>query len=299
MYLFIINPASGNGRAFDKWSELQMMLRNKKIDYQFHICSSIVATNEFIERQCKLMTIKAIVIIGGDGTTHSVIQHLPYKNIPIAILPAGSGNDICRNFGLTNDTKTFIEKLFIADSEKVDVISVNGKIGLTVVGIGLDAMIGERADHSLYKKWLNMFNIGRFAYPIAAIFELLTFTPFQAKLLVDRQYIPTSKAWLIACGNTKKYGGGLKICPTADPANGKLALTLLDGAHRAKVLFSLFPQLLIGKTIQQKEVTYLSGKQFHIQTDRIIPVVIDGEILPTDNITIEILPQALQIIKTV
>ena len=45
-------------------------------------------------------SIKAFVVIGGDGTVSSILQHLAETKIPLAVLPAGSGNDVARNFGL-------------------------------------------------------------------------------------------------------------------------------------------------------------------------------------------------------
>ena len=104
--------------------------------------------------------------------------------------------------------------------------------GITVAGIGMDAKIGMRADRSNYKRLLNKINRGADAYTIAAIIELLTYKPFNGNLYIDGNLAIESDLWLIASGNVKMYGGGLIICPYADPTDGLIDITLLHNAKR-------------------------------------------------------------------
>lgn len=298
MYVFIINPTSGKGSALAIWHDIESILIARKVQYEKHICVSSQKTRMYMIEKSASQPIKAFVVIGGDGTISSVLQQLAVLNIPLAVLPAGSGNDVARNFGLVAEPEQFIEKLIAGNSVKVDLLYVNGIYGMTVAGVGMDAKIGIRADRSIYKRWLNKFNRGADAYTIAAIIELLTYKPFRGKIYMDGILIPQSDLWLIAGGNLRMYGGGLVICPDADYRDGLIDATILHDAKRWKVLSRLFPGLLKGEPVIAKEVTYLKGKEMLIEGDRILPYVIDGEIYYSEKIHLSIRPKVLQLIVT-
>ncbi|MCG7345276.1 YegS/Rv2252/BmrU family lipid kinase [Sporosarcina sp. ACRSL] len=298
MYIFIINPTSGKERAFTIWQEIEEMLLARNVEYETHICVSSDLTRKYMKEKMETTFIKAFVVIGGDGTINSVIQQLAHTPIPLAVLPAGSGNDVARNFNLVTDPDCFVKKLLVGKCVSIDLLKVNGLYGLTIAGVGIDAKIGNRADKSIYKKWLNKINRGSVAYTIAAIIELLTFTPFRAKLFVDGQLVMESNLWLAASGNVKMYGGGLVICPNACPTDGMMNVTVLHEAKRLNVLLRLFPLLLKGKPIIAKEVSYLEGKEIVIEGERMLPSIIDGEFFHSKKIKIAIQRKALNLILT-
>ncbi len=298
MYVFIVNLDSGRGQAARLWNETEDILQQRHIDYHVLISSSERAAQSFIAAQQQLHTLKAIAVIGGDGTMGSVIQSIAKTPIALAILPAGSGNDTARMFKLTTDPAQFIEQLVAHQTTAIDLLHINGRYGITVAGIGLDAMIGKRVNQSWYKPFLNKLGIGSFAYTIAAILELLTFQAFSSNVTIDNEHYPLNAAWLIACGNTASYGGGLVVCPQASPTDGLLNLTMLHDVGRVKILLQLFPALLRAKPILRKGVTYIKGKEIAIQTNRPIAVIVDGEIITSTPLVITIQKQALQLVLT-
>ena len=280
------------------WNKVRKILLSKNIPFETHICASPELTSNYMTKKIASQSIKAFVVIGGDGTVSSVLQQLAGTNIPLAVLPAGSGNDIARNFDLITDPDRFVAKLIDGQSKLVDLLVVNGIYGITVAGIGLDAKIGMRADRSIYKRWLNFVDRGADAYTIAAIIELLTFKSFHGKLLVDGRLVIESDLWLVANGNVKMYGGGLVICPYADSSDGQINITILQDAKRWKVMVNLFPRLLKGNPVIAKEVNYLTGKEISFEGDRVLPYIIDGEVFHSDKIQLSIRPKALQLIST-
>lgn len=298
MLLFIVNPASGNGRALLHWQQIQTFLDQKNVDYQMHLCIDIETTQRTIKEFINAYTLEAVVVIGGDGTINGVVQVLANREIPLAVYPSGSGNDICRNFQLFNEPILFVERLMERKIVSIDLLRVNELYGMTVAGIGLDATIGGRAEQSTYKKWLNKVNKGAFAYTVAALIELMVFKPFSGHVKIDDSSYDFSKLWLLAIGNCSTYGGGMVICPDAKPTDGMLHLTILHNATRQKIITTLFPALLRGKKIHQKEVSYQSARCFSIEADRNIPIVIDGEIHIADKYAITIEQGALQLLLT-
>ena len=69
----------------------------------------------------------AIVSVGGDGTSHEVINGLFYrpdkKKIPIAFLPNGTGNDFCINLSLENIDQG-LDYIIKGDLIKTDIFRV-------------------------------------------------------------------------------------------------------------------------------------------------------------------------------
>ncbi|MFJ7935871.1 diacylglycerol/lipid kinase family protein [Sporosarcina sp. NPDC096371] len=298
MYVFIVNPLAGKGQASLLWDETEKILQQRNIDYRVLISSSESDAQNFMLEILQSYTIKTIAVIGGDGTTGSVIQSIAKTTTALAILPAGSGNDTARMFRLTRQPSRFIDQLVAHQITTIDLLHVNDRFGISVVGIGIDAMIGQRVNQSWYKPFLNKVGIGSFAYPIAAVLTLLFFRPFSGSVTIDGANYKLGIAWLIACGNTSSYGGGLVVCPQALPTDGVFNLTMLHDVGRMKILFRLFPELLRGQPILRKGVSYIEGKELVVQTDRAVSVIVDGEVVTSTPLRIAIHERALKLVVT-
>lgn len=242
--------------------------------------------------------VKAIAVIGGDGTLNAVLPDLVHSNTAIALLPAGSGNDIARMFGLTKNPRLFVEKLLAEKPKMLDVLKVNNSFGLTVSGVGLDAQIAGRAAKSFYKKPLNKVGAGGLSYKLSALETILRYKPFKSTVTIDNDKYVSDHTWMIACGNTSLYGGGLVICPYAHPIDGVLDVTLVHSVKRSRLLFQLFPLLMKGEPVLRTGVTYKKGKNITIQTSRPVPVMIDGESIGMTPAAVSIHEKAINMIIT-
>ena len=298
MYLFIVNLQSGNRNTFASWREIENLLIKQHTPYKMLSSHSEEETKLFIAESLLNYELKALVVIGGDGTINSVIQQLAETTVPLAIFPTGSGNDTARVFQLTSNPKDFVVKLLEGKTTSIDLLNVNGQYGITVAGAGLDSAIGKQVDQSFYKPIFNKLGIGSFSYIIAAIITLLTFKPFNGRLTIDDDVTQLTNAWLIACGNTASYGGGLNICPHALPTDGFLNITHLHNSNRLNVLFRLFPKLLRGGPVMKKGVFYNVGKEITIETNRPISAIVDGEIITSTPLHITVREKALQLLLT-
>lgn len=297
MYLFIINPISGNGKALPLWHDIEKKIQSK-INYKAILSKSEKESRNFIVQQRKINDIKVIVIIGGDGTVNSVIQEIAGAHLPLAIFPTGSGNDTSRMFRLTGNPDHFVKKLIENRTTTLDLLKVNDRYGISIVGVGIDATIGERVNQASYKPFLNKLKLGSFIYTIAAVLVLFKYKTFASKIIIDNEEFSLRNTWLTAIGNTTSYGGGLVVCPAASPTDGILNITMLNNVGRLTVLLRAFPALLKGRIIHGKGVTYKTGKEITIQTSRPINVVIDGEVILTTPLHIRVKKSALTLVLT-
>ncbi|MGG0644471.1 YegS/Rv2252/BmrU family lipid kinase [Sporosarcina gallistercoris] len=298
MYAVIVNPFSGRENATQLFQQVEHLLKQHDMQYKALLSDSKDATHNFLEMLLESCALSAVVVIGGDGTSGSVTEFASMYHIPLAILPAGSGNDAARAFGLSGNPVVFVRKLRDFSIRPVDLLNVNGNLGLTIAAAGVDADIGEKANRSFYKLLLNRIGLGGFVYPIAAIHTLGIFSPFEVNLSIDNKPYYWSRTWLIAAGNTPSYGGGLRVCPEALTDDGLLHITVAHSASRFSLLLRLFPKLLQGNPIRSTSITNFTGIDLTLQASRNILLILDGEPIYSPIFKIRIQPKSLKLVDT-
>ena len=296
--LFIINHRAGNGKGLEKWREIEHELLAMNVPYEALLCTSAEETKRQLTRKIKEAPIQTVGVIGGDGTVHSVLQVIANTTIGLAVFPTGSGNDIANMFRLTTKPKSFVQQLLKRTVQVVDLLEVNGHFGLTVSGVGLDATIGQLVNEAPYKKWLNRMKLNSLSYIIGVLHAVVISKPFQAKITLNGETTTYENTWLIACGNTQFYGGGLMICPTADPTDGRFNTTIFHTLPKLLAFTKIFPALLRQKIIHESGVTYEEGSSVYIETNPPMPAMIDGEIVTETPIHIQLHARALRLYMT-
>lgn len=292
MYLFIINKQSGNG--FQVWEKLIPLLTEMNVEYKTYFISKKEQLQNF-KTEIKSLHIKAIVIVGGDGTVHHILPFIEETSLPIGIIPAGSGNDFARALKIPKNSSLALKKLLQGKIKQVDIIYVNGKPCTTVVGVGFDAVVTDITNRSNIKQWLNKLKIGKFSYVVGVLRALFSFKPNEVVITIDGKKKTYPHIWLIAIANTPFYGGGLKICPSAEETDGILNICIADSLSKWEVLM-LFPLIFLGKHTIHQGVTFSTGKKIEISTNQPLLVQADGEVLGTTPVSITILKQKLNII---
>ncbi len=174
----------------------------------------------------------AIVIFGGDGTIHRHLPALVRLQLPVLVVPAGSGNDFARALHL-HSTGDSLKAWRNFESGKVQPCTIDlGVIRATaspeieryfccVAGCGLDSIAARRANQM--PRWLR----GHGGYALALLPALLNLPAFPIRLTRwngdEENRDETSRPTLLAAfANTQFYGDGMRIAPQADPADGKL-----------------------------------------------------------------------------
>jgi diacylglycerol kinase (ATP) len=251
-----------------------------------------------------------IVIFGGDGTVHHHLSTLVELDVPVLIVPCGSGNDFARSLGLHNlqdslaawhsftagagNVRT-VDLGVIRPITKPGVISIRsaGKhchLFCCVAGVGLDVQITRRANS--LPKWLRPHG----GYGLSAPREFLRFKPFPMKLSpnghVPGNFHPTT---LAAVANTPSYGGGMKIAPYAKLDDGKLDVCVVRAIDKFS-LFRLFPTVYFGRHLNSSKVEYAQTDATRIDTESPTDVYADGEYVCQTPVEFGVAPNVLQVI---
>jgi len=287
----LVNPDAGRGRGVSRADAAISGLRDLGIDPVVHTGSSAEESRQLVSAAVAAKP-DALVIVGGDGTLASIVDVLTGSGVPLVLVPAGTGNDLARSLGIPFGSD---EAVSLAVSAVANGVTRSMDVGeavcpdgssrfLTVAALGFDALVSERTNRLRWPR-------GRARYYLALVIEVLRLRPTRFTLRVDDGTSTVSDGTLIAIGNTRTYGGGMPICPDADPHDGLLDITHIGPVGRFR-LIRLFPRLLGGTHVRLSEVTTMRGAEVEVSAPGLI-VYADGERIGTGSARIGVLPGAL------
>lgn len=230
--------------------------------------------------------VDSLVVVGGDGMVHLGAQAVADRDVPLGIIPAGTGNDTARALGIDRKSPVAAADVVVAGGcRTVDLGEVDGHVFSTVLAAGFDSLVNERANRMRWPR-------GQMRYNIATLAELRVFAPIQYTLgLDDTEH--ELEAMLVAVGNGPSYGGGLRMCEGADLTDGLLDVVVIKPLGKAE-LMAVYPRLFRGT-----HVTHRSFERHRVRTVRIdAPGVVayaDGERLGPLPMTVSARPGALRV----
>lgn len=275
-YLFIANPIAGRGRTKNLLSEIKEYLINKNIDYKL-IETSKSGDIELIVNKEK-SNFDRIIVIGGDGTIHELINSKIIIDKVLGVLPTGSGNDFAFTLGLKKNLKYDLEtvldnKTIMLDVGYAEVTEFSGNhfsfLFANSLGIGFDAEVAASVKKIKFLRGLLLYLIGVFKTLMHYNYRFLNIDTKEAKL--------NEKIFMISIGNGKTAGGGFKLTPLANPIDGKFDVCVVKKISKFKVL-RILPLAVFGKHISNKSVVYFKTNEIKVTSDKPIYVHADGEI---------------------
>ncbi|WP_088103514.1 diacylglycerol/lipid kinase family protein [Halalkalibacter urbisdiaboli] len=292
MYGFIVNPYSGNGKALKKWTMIEMILQEQDIAYQVVISHKKDDVSIFIEQiKNTLENIKAVVVLGGDGTLHEVVNHLAGTSLPFKVIPTGSGNDFARSRGISKNVRKELESLLTSEKQWSDLMKIGNRYCLTVIGLGFDGMVAKVTNEMKLKRWF-----GRLSYVLSVLKVLHSYKPSTLKVTLNENQKVVENVWLIAVANHPYYGGGMKICPEASSEDGKLDVCIVHGLSKLKLLL-LFPRVFNGSHVAKDGVEYHQVDSIKVDSDEPLFIHGDGEMIGKTPAQISIQRQGCYILS--
>ena len=284
----IVNPIAGNNKCMRSIPDLTSRLLERGIthdlkvsQYQGHVTQLALQAKE---RGCK-----RIIVCGGDGTINEAIHALVDSEVKLGVLPLGTGNDFARTLGIKEDLDFACNVLRDEKVRKVDLVKVNDdKYYGSVGGIGFDAEVASWANR--YKQ----FAPGATIYLLAILAKLFTYK-FKKVSITHDTGNHTGEILMATIGNTNWYGGGINITPAALMDDGILDICIVQKIHKLKLLL-FFPSALKGNHARFSEVKLYRTKKISITSETPLQLLGDGEILGETPVSLEVVPQALNVI---
>ena len=304
-WFVIVNPVSGGGKGLDDFPKISHLLRETGIEHdpaftehRYHATELAV---EAINRGYR-----KIIVVGGDGTLNEVVNGLfiqkqcEPKDILLAVIAVGTGNDWVRTFGIPRNYSAVIRAIKEGCSYLQDV----GKVTYTeskyeqtrymanVAGLGFDAYVIKIFNHLKLKGYK-----GKWLYIYSLIKGYFSAKPAGTSIEVDGNVIYNKLLFSLAVGICRYNGGGIQQLPRAVANDGLLDLTIIRPVHWWHVIFRA-ARLFNGKIYSIGHVQHAQGKVVKITSAPHIPIEMDGELQGETPVTISVVPQAIKVVVT-
>ncbi|MCV7281387.1 diacylglycerol kinase [Mycolicibacterium flavescens] len=287
----LTNPASGHGSAPHAAERAVAQFHRRGVDVVAIAGTDAAHARKLVEGALE-RGMDALVVVGGDGIISLALQVLAQTGIPLGIIPAGTGNDHAREFRIpTRDPEAAADVVVDGAATTIDLGRIRAADGTqkwfgTVMAAGFDSLVTDRTNRM---RWPH----GRMRYNLAMVAELSKLRLLPFRLSFDGEEV-TTELTLAAFGNTRSYGGGMLICPDADPTDGLLDVTMVASASRTK-LIRLFPTVFKGTHTALDEVRTARAKTITVDSPG-INAYADGEYMCPLPVEVSAVPGALRIL---
>jgi YegS/Rv2252/BmrU family lipid kinase len=214
--------------------------------------------------------VDVVLASGGDGTVTACAEGVAGSGVPLAVLPAGTGNLLARNLGLPLALDQALAVGLTGRDRRLDVGNANGHPFVAMAGIGFDAMLLDSTGEPLKKR------LGWVAYAVSGLRHLRA-RPVRATLRADGGRVLRRRASGIIVGNVGALQGGLALLPGAEPDDGVLDLMVLTARGWSGWL-ALSMDVMLRRT-RTSRVARSEFRELRVQLDRPQLWELDGEVM--------------------
>lgn len=288
----LTNPAAGVGQADRSARRAVDRLRARGLDV-VDVAGNDPHDAVRIARTALEKQPDALVVVGGDGMIRLAIQVMAGQDVPLGVIPAGTGNDVAREFGLPrNAPEAAADVIADGHSAPIDlgrITTVDGerKYFATIMATGFDSLVNDRANRMRWPR-------GKSRYTVAMLAELAGLRPLPFRLELADGTVVERDLTLAAIANTRSYGGGMRISPDADPTDGLLDITLVATMARSK-LVRFFPSVFSGKHVRHDEVELLRARSVRVACPG-INAYADGDFVSALPVQVDVLDAGLRLL---
>lgn len=296
-YAVVLNLNAGRGLAAREWPRLAAELRARHLPFEV-ICEP--SGPAALARVQALPLDVAVLAVGGDGTVGALLPAFAFTNRPLGLVPLGSGNDFAGMLSLrAGDFGTALGRLALpprrVDALRVTILAGEGAgrshLLLNGLGMGFDAQVAAL----LGRAPARLPGFGRYVWAALAALRELTLTPVTVEVDGERLYAGPSA--LTAVMNGTRYGGGFRISPESDPADGQLN-TLASGPLTHLQLLALMGRVLLGRHLGHGQVYHRAGRVVSVIWRQPMSLHLDGDRAGrVTSLQVEVLPQAVTLLN--
>lgn len=212
---FIVNTRIGSNRIATFTRALLLHLAD--IKHEVHLTEYAGHATE-LATKAVAENASMVIAVGGDGTVNEVLQVLAKSNIPMAIVPTGSGNGLARHCGIPTNIYKAVELIVQGKLEKIDVGRCNHTYFISNAGIGYDAFICNKIKKNKSR--------GLKMYVWEVCKNYFSYSPKTYKITIDEK-VYTHHAFFLNIANGKEFGYGFKIAPDASLQDGWLDVIIV------------------------------------------------------------------------
>jgi diacylglycerol kinase (ATP) len=232
---------------------------------------------------------RLIVAWGGDGTVNEVATELAFGAVPVAIVPAGSGNGLARELHVPRDPARALVAAIRTPARPMDIGEIGGRLFVNIAGIGFDAHVASRFNEPANR------GRGFSTYIAIAVRAMTSYAPARYAITTSDAHLE-ALAVLVTVANSAQFGNGARIAPGACVDDGLLDLVIMEERSRVVTMCHL-PRLFNGTIHRMPGCTMRRIAEATITCDAPMTFHVDGEpIAGGHQVAVRVHPGALQVV---
>ena len=293
-HIFIINPHSGKGNWLEELeANIEQAAAEAGITPEIFKDPDRDATIAFMRRAAESGEPVRIYACGGDGTVFNAVNATyGHKNVQIAVVPYGSGNDFIKLFG-QKDALRDIRRHIHGTPHWIDAIECGEDVSVNIVSMGFDAEVN--AKQATTKKIPLVGGPAGYNLALLSCIAKKFYSKFTVQ--IDDEPPVTGEFAFAIGGNSRWYGGGFKACPKALPDDGLMDCITVSRAVSKLKMITMIGTFKKGEYLDDPEwlkfTRFTRGKVIRVHSDTPAAVNIDGEIRMATDVTFELKEKAV------
>jgi len=235
-----------------------------------------------------------VLACGGDGTVGEVVRGLLGSDVPMGLLPAGTGNDFARTLGLPLTPVEAALALQTCRPVPIDLLVVRTDDGETHVGLNA-AVGGDPADATGQLDQQTKRALGPLAFVLGTMEAVGAPNEHDVTIVLSDGHRECGPAVGVVVANGRTVGGGVRVAPYADPADGLLEVSVVRVGQLADYA-TLAARSVVGEAIEDPLVEHWPARWVEVSAEPPMPFNLDGELIGTTPLRIELKPGALNVL---
>jgi YegS/Rv2252/BmrU family lipid kinase len=282
----VFNPATGGGHTSGRKRDTQQALEAAGLDVLW-LETTPEDPGQGLTAKAVAEGVDLVMAQGGDGTVMACVTGLAGTDVPLAVLPGGTGNLLATNFDIPADLEAAVDVALHGDRVRLDVAATDDDRFVVMGGIGFDAAMLRDANPKLKE------HLGAVAYVLSG-FKHLRRRATRFRLRLDDRPPLERTGQGVLVGNLGRLQGGLPVMPDARADDGLLDVAVLQTRTVADWL-ALAVRVLLRRRRKDPQLETFQARRVEVHCDRPQPVERDGDPLdtPRDHLVIEVVPRAL------
>jgi len=282
----IVNPYAGGGRAGRELDNVRNALQRLGLPHRIEHTRSLDHARELAA--AAVMAGEQAVAFGGDGLIAAVAEAVSRADGILGILPGGRGNDLARALDIPLDPAEACSVLAHGTVSRLDLGHVGSRTFIGIASCGFDSVANRIANQTTLIR-------GNLVYAYGALRALAGWRPATFNVRIDDGESREVTGFTVAVANSKYYGGGMMVAPTADLQDGLLDVVIIKDMRKLRFL-RLLPSVFRGAHIRAPEVETIRARTVEISASRPFEMFADGDPIAELPATVRVLSGAVRAI---
>ena len=217
------------------------------------------------------------------------------EGVELAVIPRGTGVDFVRTFGIPTKLDEAVETALFSTARPIDLGrcayrarsgGVEESFFANVASVGMSGAVAKRVNESGRR-------FAKASYLVATLSVFARWKNTEVRVSVDDE-IRGGLMHDVVVANCRYFAAGMKICPGAEPDDGRFDVLLIGDVTRADLVRTL-PKIYRGTHLPHPKAELLRGAVVSVDADVPLPVELDGEQPGTTPVRFDVVPGALRL----